>query len=80
MTAAPHRPRTWPRMLLVQLLQLAPLGLALFGRGDAALWTAGLMGSVICCAGTDSGWRWRNRMLVLQAIVWLLVPLLFAGI
>ncbi len=66
------------RLLLVELLQLAPLALAIFGRGPAALWTAGLIGSFICCAGTDSGWRWRNRFLILQAAFWLLVPLLFA--
>ena len=66
------------RLLLIEALQLAPLALAIFGRGSAALWTAGLIGSFICCAGTDSGWRWRNRMLVLQAALWLLMPLLFA--
>lgn len=71
-------PRTWPRFLLVELLQAVPLLVALGGRGPAALWCAGLIGSAICCAGTDSQWRWRNRVLIVQAVVWLLVPLLLA--
>ncbi len=76
MTAATLR--TWPRLLLVEALQVVPLALVLFGRGSGALWCAGLLGSAICCLGTDSGWRWRNRLLISQAILWLLVPLLFA--
>lgn len=64
-------------MAVVQCLQVAPLLLAIFGRGDAALWTAALIGSSICCAGTDSGWRWRNRALVMQAVLWLFIPPLF---
>jgi hypothetical protein len=71
--------RTWPRLALVEILQIVPLLIVSFGRGNAALWCAGLIGSAICCAGTDSLWRWRNRLLVVQAILWLLVPLLFAA-
>jgi len=73
------RPRQWPRLLLVQGLQVIPLAVAILGQGPGALWCAGVMGSAICCAGTDSLWRWRNRVLVAQAVVWLLVPLLFAA-
>lgn len=71
------RPRTWPRLLLVEALQLVPLALILAGRPPWSLWVAGIAGSAICCAGTDSGWRWRNRLLVAQAALWLLVPMVF---
>ena len=74
---AVRRARRW-RLVVVELLQLPALALALVAPGPAALWTAGLWGSVVCCAGTDSGWRWRNRLLLLQAIAWLLLPLVFA--
>jgi len=67
--------RTWPRFVLVQALQLLPLALLLVGT-TAAIWTAALIGSAICCYGTDSPWRWRNRILVAQAVVWLIVPAL----
>lgn len=70
--------RTWPRMLLVQLLQLPPLGLAMVGEWPWALWTAALIGSAICSAGTDSGWRWRNRLLLGQAILWLTAAAMFS--
>ncbi|MDA3962210.1 MAG: hypothetical protein PF961_15575 [Planctomycetota bacterium] len=75
---AVYKPRHWQRMLVVQLLQLPAVGLVLASDYTAALWVAGLYGSVVCCAGTDSGWRWRNRLLVAQAAAWLLLPLLFA--
>lgn len=77
--AAVRRARRW-RLALVELLQLLPLLLLVATQSSAALWTAGLLGSAICCAGTDSGWRWLNRLLVLQAVLWLLVPLVFAGV
>jgi hypothetical protein len=77
--SATAAPRGWQRLLVVEVLNAVPLAVALAGRGAAALWCAGLMGSALCCVGTDSGWRWRNRVLVLQAILWLLLPLLFAG-
>ena len=79
MTAsAPGRPRTWPRFALAQGIQLVPLAVVLFGQAPLALWVGGLIGSVVCCAATDSGWRWRNRLLVGQAVGWLCVPLVFA--
>ena len=69
------RPPPWRlRFLLVQLIQLPAIGLACAGLP----WPAALWGSVVCCAGTDSGWRWRNRLLVLQAMLWLLFALLSA--
>ncbi len=71
-------PRTWPRLLIAELLQLVPLAVVLFGRAPLALWVGGAIGSAICCAATDSGWRWRNRLLIAQAVLWLLVPLVFA--
>ena len=74
---AVRRAHRW-RLLVVQGLQLPAIGLVLVAPGPAALWTAGLYGSAVCCAGTDSGWRWRTRLLVAQAVAWLLVPLVFA--
>jgi len=76
---AVRRARRW-RLAVVELLQLPAILLLVATQAPAALWTAGLFGSVVCCAGTDSGWRWRNRLLVLQAILWLLLPLVFAGV
>ena len=72
------RTHQWPRLLLVEGLQVIPVLVAIVGQGPGSLWCAGLIGSAICCAGTDSGWRWCNRLLVAQAVCWLLVPLLFA--
>lgn len=74
-SSATVRVATWPRFVLVEALQVLPAALALVGTA-AALWTAALIGSALCCYGTDSGWRWRNRLLIAQAIVWLLVPAL----
>ena len=71
-------PRSWPRFALAQALQLVPLAVVLFGRAPRARGVGGVIGSALCCAATDSGWRWRNRLLVVQAILWLLVPLIFA--
>lgn len=72
----PPRPApAWPRLALVQAVQLPAVALLLWGRGEAALWTAALWGSIVCCAGTDSGWRWLNRLLILQAAAWLAVAL-----
>lgn len=79
MSEAPtiYRPPVWPRLLVVLALQLPPLGLLLASQATAAFWIAGLFGSVVCCAGTDSGWRWLNRTLLAGAVMWLLLPLLF---
>ena len=69
-------PPPWKlRFLMVQLFQLPAVGLAIAGLP----WPAAVWGSVVCCAGTDSGWRWRNRLLVLQAIAWLLLALSLSG-
>jgi|GEM_PF-7056385 hypothetical protein len=70
-----QQPPTWPRLLVIELLQLPTIALVLWGRWPAALWTAAVIGSFICCAGTDSSWRWRNRLLVLQAVIWLTAAL-----
>jgi len=75
-SASSFRPRTWPRFVLVQAAQILPL-LLLFVGTPAAVWTAALIGSIICCYGTDSPWRWRNRLLILQAVCWLLIPSFF---
>ena len=49
------------RMIVIQAVQLPLLGLLYWGKPPASLWLAGVIGSVICCYGTDSNWRWRNR-------------------
>lgn len=72
--SSPDRPAPPPwklRFLLVQALQLPAVGLAIAGLP----WPAALWGSVVCCAGTDSGWRWRNRLLIAQAVAWLVLAL-----
>lgn len=76
-STASRPPWRW-RFALVHLLQLPAIGLAIFGQPPAAWWAAAVWGSVVCCAGTDSGWRWRNRLLVLEAILWLTFALVFA--
>ena len=72
------------RFGIVELLQLQCVGLACFGASTWALWTAALIGSAICAGGTDSVVgpggklaRWLNRILILQAIVWLTIALVF---
>jgi hypothetical protein len=71
-------PRSWPRLLLVEALQLPAIALVLWGRWPGALWAGALFGSLVCCALTDSGWRWRNRLLVLQAVAWLTLALVLS--
>lgn len=61
----------WLRLALVQLLQLPAVLLVCARSGSGSWWCAALWGSAVCCAGTDSRWRWRNRLLVAQAVVWL---------
>lgn len=73
-----HQPRTWPRLLLIEGLQLPALALVTWGRWPWALVAGALIGSFVCCAGTDSSWRWRNYLLVIQAICWLTAALIFA--
>ncbi len=63
------------RLILVHLLQAPAVLLVLWGTGATAWWVAGLWGSVVACLGTDSGWTWRNRLLVGEAICWLALPL-----
>ncbi len=65
------------RLLVVQLAQLPFVVLAVWGAPPMSFWLAGAAGSFICCAGTDTRWRWRNRLLVFQAIAWLCVALIF---
>ncbi|MBA3845392.1 MAG: hypothetical protein H0X45_01980 [Planctomycetes bacterium] len=72
------KPSPWPRLAVIAALQLPALFIALVSAHPAALWTAGIWGSVVCCGGTDSGWRALNLLLVALAVGWLLVPLLFA--
>ena len=74
-------PRLW-RFGLVQLIQIPALLLAIFGAEPWALWTAATIGSIICAGGTDSTTgpgqqlaRWLNRVLILQAILWLTAAL-----
>ena len=64
------------RMVLVEAVQLPALALVIWGAAPSAAWCAALWGSAVCCAGTDSHWRWRNRLLLAQAVAWLLQALL----
>lgn len=69
-------PAPWKlRFALAQIIQLPVIGLLIVGQPPWAAWTAGAIGSIICCAATDSRWRWMNRLLVAQAIAWLVVAL-----
>jgi hypothetical protein len=65
------------RFALVHLLQLPSVALVVFSEQPTAWWCAAILASLICCAGTDSGWRWRNRLLVVEAIAWLVLAALF---
>ena len=75
--AAPPHTRTWLRFAVVQLVQLPAVGLALYGQPPFSFWCAGIWGGIVCVLGTDSVGPWRNRFLRLQAIAWLILPLLF---
>ena len=77
------KPRWW-RFILVEVLQIPCVALACFGAWPWALWTAALIGSAICAGGTDSSTgpgarlaRWLNRLLIVQAIMWLSAALIF---
>jgi hypothetical protein len=65
------------RFALVHLLQFPSVALVVFSDQPTAWWAAAIWGSLVCCAGTDSGWRWRNRLLVLEAIAWLVLAACF---
>ncbi len=71
---------TWPRLLLVELLQLPAVLLVILGHGPGAWWCAGLWSSLVLISGTDSDWRWRNRLLVGQAAAWLLAASLLGSL
>ena len=61
----------WQRMLVVHLLQVPAILLAIWGEGNLALILAGLWGASVCCGGTDSRWRIKNKLLLLEAAAWL---------
>ncbi|HEX3132266.1 MAG TPA: hypothetical protein VHX44_01650 [Planctomycetota bacterium] len=74
----------WRRFAVVEVIQVPCVLLAIVGAWPWALFTAALVGSVICAAGTDSASgpgarlaRWLNRVLVLQAVAWLTIALVF---
>jgi hypothetical protein len=78
------RAARWQRFLVVEALQAPVIGLACFGAWPWALWVAALAGSLLCSAGTDSSTgagarlaRWLNRVLVLQAVAWIALALVF---
>lgn len=75
MDASPRPSPVWPRLAVVQAAQLPAIALLLWGHGAAAAILAGAWGSVVCCAGTDSSWRWLNRLLITQAAAWLVLAL-----
>lgn len=63
------------RFLLIHLLQLPAIALIIVSPHQAAWWCAALWSSCVTCAGTDSGWRWINRLLIVEAIIWLTLAL-----
>ncbi len=63
------------RFALAHALQLPAVIVLIWSPVIWAAVPAGLWGSIVACAGTDSGWRWRNRLLVTEAIVWLVIAL-----
>jgi hypothetical protein len=74
----------WQRFAVVQAVQAPFIALAWLGAWPWALWTAALAGSLVCSAGTDSSAgpgrtlaRWLNRLLVLQAVAWIVAALVF---
>ena len=72
----------WQRFAVVEAIQAPLVALAILGAWPWGLWTAALIGSLVCSAGTDSTQgagarlaRWLNRFLVLQAVVWIAAAL-----
>ena len=63
------------RFALAHALQLPSLVVLIWSPSPWAALPAGLWGSIVACAGTDSGWRWRNRLLVAEAVIWLVIAL-----
>lgn len=61
----------WRRLALVHALQLPAVALAALSPSTWGLVAAALWGSAVACLGTDSGWRWLNRLLVAEAVLWL---------
>lgn len=59
------------RLLLAHLLQLPAVALLLATQRPAAWWCAALWASAVCCLATESHWRWRNRLLLAEAVAWL---------
>ncbi len=62
------------RTALILGFQLPAVLLLVLGTGSVAWWLAALWGSATCCLGTDSRQPWRNRALLVLAVLWLLVP------
>jgi len=67
------------RLLIVQLLQLGALLFAVVLGTSSAVLIAAVLGASVAVLGTDSGWRRRNVLLLLQAGCWLLAAMLVAG-
>ena len=67
------RPQAWRRLLLAHAVQLPAVAAVVVA--PAAWLPAALWSSAVCCALTDSGWRWRNRLLVAEAVIWLTIAL-----
>lgn len=66
------------RFALAHALQLPAVAVLAWSPSPWAVVPAGLWGSIVACAGTDSGWRWRNRLLLAEAVAWLVVVLSIA--
>lgn len=74
-TEALPRGGGWRRFVLVHALQL-PVAALVILVAPGWSWVAGCVwASLVSAVGTDSGWRWRNRILVVETILWLTLAL-----
>jgi hypothetical protein len=64
-----YRHPAWLRLTVAHLLQMPAVAGVLLT--PAAWWPAAFWASFICIIMCDSGWRWRNRLLVAEAVAWL---------
>ncbi len=73
------RSRDHARLLLVHAAQLPAVALIALATSPWAWLAGGVWASLVCCAGMDSHWRWRNRWLMVLAIAWLIAGAAGAG-
>ena len=67
----------WRRFVVVHVAQVPLVVVAGTAVGVWVPWVVGILGSIICTAGIARGWRWRRAILLVEAAVWLALPLVF---